>query len=501
MELPEALYYAAQSRQLDRVAIEERGIAGYELMQRAGAAAFSLLRARWPRARRVTVVCGPGNNGGDGYVIARLAAEAGLQAAVLVLGDPARLHGDALTARRAAMEHAGITGQPFNAEALQGSEVIVDAIFGTGLEREVTDEWRLAIDAINATPEAAVLAIDIPSGLHADSGRVLGVAVKAHVTISFIGLKAGLFTGRGRDYCGDIAFDNLGLPADLYDGIAPAARRISDRSLAGVLPHRRRSTHKGDVGHVAVIGGAPGMAGAACLAGEAAARTGAGLVTLVTHPTHAAYVSMVRSELLSHALAEGTALQAALRRATVIAIGPGLGQERWASSVLAGALDCRQPKVIDADALNLLAQEPQKRDDWILTPHPGEAARLLDATAAEVQAQRFDALRALLDRYGGVCVLKGAGTLIGQAGSSDIWLCDAGNPGMASGGMGDVLTGIVAALLAQRLDSFAAARLGVWLHATAADDAAKQDGEIGLLASDLLPFVRRRLNQLGAHAR
>lgn len=500
MELPEALYYAAQSRQLDRAAIEHRGIPGYALMQRAGAAAFALLRARWPRARQITVVCGPGNNGGDGYVIARLAAEAGLQPQVLALGDPASLRGDAQTAR-AAMEHVGLKPQPFVADALRGSEVIVDALFGTGLERDVSDEWRLAIEAINATAGAAVLAIDIPSGLHADSGRVLGAAVQADVTISFIGLKTGLFTGRGRDYCGDIAFDDLGVPADLYEEVKPAARRMSARSLRGLLARRPRSTHKGDAGHVAVIGGAPGMAGAARLAGEAAARAGAGLVTLVTHPAHAAYLSLARPELLTHALTDGTTVHAALRRATVLALGPGLGQDRWAREVLARVLDCPQPKVVDADALNLLAAEPLKRDDWILTPHPGEAARLLGTTTADVQAQRFDALAALLERYGGVCVLKGAGTLVGKEGASDVWLCDAGNPGMASGGMGDVLTGIVAALLAQRLPPFEAARLGVWVHATAADDVSKEDGEIGLLASDLLPFVRRRLNQLSAYAR
>jgi hydroxyethylthiazole kinase-like uncharacterized protein yjeF len=499
MELPEALYYAAQSRQLDRLAIDQRGIAGYVLMQRAGSAAFSLLRARWPRARRLTVVCGPGNNGGDGYVIARLAAEAGLQPQVLALGDVTRLRGDARTARTA-MEHAGVTAAPFTAEALPDSEVIVDALFGTGLEREITGEWHLAIEAINAS-RGAVLAIDIPSGLHADSGRVLGAAVHAHMTICFIGLKAGLFTGQGRDYCGDIAFDDLGVPADLYDEVPPAARRIGERSLTGLLPRRRRSTHKGDVGHVAVVGGAPGMAGAVRMAGEAAARTGAGLVTLMTHPTHAAHLSLSRPELLTHALVNSTGLHAALRRATVLAIGPGLGRERWAREVLAGALDCPQPKVVDADALNLLAAEPLKRHDWVLTPHPGEAARLLGTTVAEVQAQRFDALRALLERYGGVCVLKGAGTLVGKAGASDVWLCDVGNPGMASGGMGDVLTGIIAALVAQHLEPLAAARLGVWLHASAADDAAKHDGEIGLLASDLLPFVRHRLNQLSAYAR
>jgi NAD(P)H-hydrate epimerase len=497
MTLPEALYSAAQARQLDQIAIEHHSIAGYTLMQRAGEAAFRVLRRHWPRARRIMVVCGPGNNGGDGYVVARLAHSAGLQVQVLALADPMRLRGDAYTAREAA-QSAGVTIQGFEAARLRDSEVIVDALFGTGLERDVENEWREAIEAINAALGTPVLAIDIPSGLHADAGRVLGVAVRAQVTVTFIGLKTGLFTGHGRDYSGELVFDNLGVPAEVYGHVHSVARRLSARALVGLLPRRPRSLHKGRAGHVGVIGGSEGMAGAARLAGEAAARAGAGLTTLLTHPAHAAHLQLTRPELLTQPVADAAALRGAWGRITVLAIGPGLGQGRWARALLATALENPLPKVIDADGLNLIAADPLRRDDWILTPHPAEAARLLGIETREVQAQRFEALQALLERYGGICVLKGSGTLIGQSAGPDIWLCDAGNPGMASGGMGDVLTGMIAALLAQGLTPFDAARLAVWVHATAADDAAQTHGEIGLLASDLLPYARRRLNQLAA---
>ncbi len=497
MKLPQALYYAEQTRQLDKIAITQEGIPGSMLMCRAGQATFALLRQRYPRARIIAVVCGVGNNGGDGYVVARLAQQAGLMPVVLELGDPERRRGDARAAREK-MEAAGVRCHPFRASRLESAEVIVDALFGTGLEREVTDDWQVAIDAINAA-NVAVLAVDIPSGLHADSGRVLGAAVHADVTITFIGLKTGLFTGEGPGFRGHLVFDDLGVPTDVYRNVPPSALRITEQSLLSLAPRRRRTLHKGDVGHVVVIGGTEGMSGAVRLAGEAACRTGAGLVTVATHPTHAAYIASHRPELMSCGLREVRQLRAAIERATVIAVGPGLGREQWGRRMLATALESSKPLVVDADGLNLLAPDPMKRDDWVLTPHPGEAARLLKCTSAEVQAQRFDAVRSLAERFGGVIVLKGAGTLITESGDRDVWLCDAGNPGMASGGMGDVLTGIIAALLAQGLSRLDAARLGVWLHATAADDAARNNGEIGLLASDLLPLVRTRLNRLSIH--
>ncbi len=487
MTLPETLYSAAQTRQLDKIAIEREGIAGYTLMQNAGKAAFMLLRSRWPRARRVTVVCGPGNNGGDGYVVARLAHEAGLDTTVVALADRGRLRGDALKACQD-WEAIGLGVVPFSETQLKGSDVIVDALFGTGLERKIGDEWCKTIEVINAPPRIPVLAVDIPSGLHADSGRPLGAVVHADVTITFVGLKTGLFTGEGPDHCGEIVFNDLGVPSEVYAAVTPVARRLTARSLIGLFRRRRRSAHKGDLGHVAVIGGAEGMPGAVRLAGEAAYRAGAGLVTVATHPAHAADINCTRPELLVCAIEDARTLRAALQRATVIAVGPGLGQGDWGRMVLAVALESSVPKVVDADALNILAAEPDRRDDWILTPHPGEAARLLGITSVQVQAQRLDAVRALCERFGGVCVLKGAGTLIADSAEGSIWLCDAGNPGMASGGVGDVLTGLVAALLAQGLQSLAAARLGVWTHAVAGDDAAAQAGEIGLVASDLMPF-------------
>jgi NAD(P)H-hydrate epimerase len=497
MNLPQALYYAEQTRQLDEIAIRQEGIPGSTLMCRAGQATFALLRQRYPRARAIAVVCGVGNNGGDGYVVARLAQEAGLMPVVLELGDPGRRRGDARAAREK-MVTAGVRCCPFQASQLDSAEVIVDALFGTGLEREVTDDWRVVINAINMA-NAAVLAVDIPSGLHADSGRVLGVAVNADVTITFIGLKTGLFTGEGPSFRGHLVFDGLGVPPDIYRNVPPSALRIMEQSLWSLAPHRRRTLHKGDVGHVVVIGGTEGMGGAVRLAGAAACRTGAGLVTVATHPVHAAYISWNRPELMTYAASDVKQLRAAIERATVIAVGPGLGRERWGRRMLATALESNKRLVVDADGLNLLAPDPMKRDDWVLTPHPGEAARLLKCTSAKVQSQRFDAVRSLAERFGGVIVLKGAGTLIAKSGDRDVWLCDAGNPGMASGGMGDVLTGVIAALLAQGLSQLDAARLGVWLHATAADDAAHENGEIGLLASDLLPLVRTRLNRLSIH--
>jgi len=256
--------------------------------------------------------------------------------------------------------------------------------------------------------------------------------------------------------------------------------------------------HKGDAGHVLVIGGDRGMPGAARMAGEAAYRAGAGLVILATHPEHAAQISAARPELMTYGVESAADLRPLFARADVIAIGPGLGGGEWGRVLFGAVLDTRLPIVVDADALNSLAADPVMHDGWILTPHPGEAARLLGMSKEEVQADRFAAVREMVASYGGVCVLKGAGTLVASLYNGAIAVCDRGNPGMASGGMGDVLTGVIAGLRAQGLSSVDAARLGVWLHAAAGDDAAAT-GEIGLLASDLLPFIRARLNRLVDH--
>lgn len=271
------------------------------------------------------------------------------------------------------------------------------------------------------------------------------------------------------------------------------ARRLAAHRVASWLPQRPRDAHKGSAGHVLVVGGEHGMSGAARMAGEAAGRVGAGLVSIATREHHAAVLNTARPELLVSGCEDARALAALRSRATVVAVGPGLGTGSWGQAMWGAMLERRQPMVVDADALNLLAREPVSRDDWVLTPHPGEASRLLGCTVAEVQADRAAAVREIARRYGGVCVLKGAGSLVGTADAVP-WVCDRGNSGMASGGMGDVLTGVIAGLRAQGLDAAQAAAGGVWLHATAGDCAAADGGAVGMLATDLLPFLRRLIN-------
>lgn len=491
------LYTAAQARELDRIAIEEQGIPGHELMERAGLAAFQALRHTWPRLRSMSVFCGVGNNGGDGYVVARLAHEAGLKVTVWQLGDAQRIRGDALSAK-ARMEAVGLHTQPFDAKAAtsitQADEhVAVDGLLGTGLSGEVSGQWAEGIATINSlrASGAKVLALDIPSGLHADTGVALGShegpAVQAHVTVTFIGKKVGLVTGLGPDYCGHLVFDDLHVPETVYERQTPTAHGLSWAHMRNLLQPRRPSAHKGDFGHVLVIGGNCGMLGAARLAAEAALRTGAGLVSLATRPEHAVAIAAARPEIMCHGIEHIHELNPLLQKATVVAIGPGLGQDAWAQALLSTVLESHLPLVVDADALNLLALEPAKRDNWILTPHPGEAARLLNKSGAEVQADRLLAAKELQEALGGVVVLKGAGSVVTDG--EEAGICIGGNPGMASGGMGDVLTGVIASLVAQGMDLLQAAQLGVCLHAEAADRAAEQ-GERGLIASDLFSVIR-----------
>jgi len=485
--LPHALYRAEQIRELDRCAIQDHGIPGAELMERAGTAAYRLLRDRWPDARDLTLLCGTGNNGGDGYVVAHLARQAGLAIRVCQLGDASRLRGDA-QAKAKDYQDAGGSVESY-AGLPRRTDLIVDAIFGTGLERDVEGTWATAIDEINAQ-RAPKLAIDIPSGLHADTGQILGTAVLADATISFIGLKQGMFTGRGPDCCGQIRFDALQVPAVVYSREILSARRLDWPSQSGRLGRRAPSAHKGNFGHVLIVGGAPGFSGAPRMAGQGALRAGAGLVTVATHPEHAHLVNITQPELMCRSVTAAADLVPMLERATVIAVGPGLGQDQWGRELFEHVLQTDRPLVVDADGLNLLAAAPRAHSSWVLTPHPGEAARLLGSTTKEVQADRFASVRSLQERYGGVAVLKGAGTLIFGPSRKPPGVCDGGNPGMASGGTGDVLTGVIAALIAQGLSLEEAACFGVCLHAAAGDAAAAGGGERGMLASDLIAELR-----------
>ncbi len=364
-------------------------------------------------------------------------------------------------------------------------------MLGSGLERDVTGEFAVAVDAINEHP-APVMALDIPTGLHGDSGAVMGTAVHADLTVTFVGLKCGLFVGQGPECSGSVRFAGLGIPDAWREKCRPEFRLSTDGHLSQALPPRRRSAHKGDFGHVLVVGGGKGMPGAVRLCGEAALRSGAGLVSIATDPGHAAMIAAGRPELMPHAIENTGDLEPLLDRADVIAFGPGLGRSAWAGELFAAMAGDERPAVWDADALNWLAEKPGQAPHRVITPHPGEAGGLLGTSAADVQADRRKALGELQSRFGGVAVLKGAGSLVSAA-SGVPWLCGSGNPGMAAAGMGDVLTGIIAALLAQGLEPELAARIGVEVHARAGDQAAR-GGERGLMASDLLAELRGLVN-------
>jgi len=494
MNRPTAIYSAAQVRALDAYEIEQRGVPSFTLMTRAAERALRILRARWPQARRLAVVCGAGNNGGDGYVLARLARESALEVVVLAATPAEKLGGDA---HRAHCEWLAADGAAaaFSADALANAnaDVIVDGLLGTGLAGPPRPATLEVIRAINAA-RRPVLALDIPSGLDADSGAVHEAAVRAEVTVCFVGLKSGLFLGAGPDHTGEVLLEDLGVVAPASESFTPLLERIDAAELAQALPPRAREAHKGTHGRVLIIGGAAGMPGALRLSGEAALRSGAGLVTVAGLPANLIPVTATRPELIYLPAGEGADLGEAMDGARVVAIGPGLGRDAWARHLWTQVLRREEPVVVDADALNLLAEQPRKLpSSWILTPHPGEAGRLLGRDTAAVQSDRLGAVRELQKRYGAVVVLKGAGTLVASAGAASVALCERGNPGMATAGMGDVLTGVITALRSQIDDSARAARVGVLVHALAGDSAAKA-GQRGLIASDVIGELRGWVN-------
>ncbi len=485
------LYENRQIRLLEQLAIEA-GIDEYELMKRAGQAAFTVLSQRWPGAEKVIVCTGKGNNAGDGFEVARLAHDKQLSVVVYSIVDPKSLKGSALKAAETAIA-AGVEVKQYHPDLSLDADLIIDALLGSGLQGEVKEPFVSLINTIN-DGNVDILSLDVPSGIDIDTGCILGAAIDADLTVTFIGLKKGLYTRKGPGRCGVVVLKNLDLPSELFDKVPPVAAMIDWERVCNVLPRRGRDTHKGNYGHVLVIGGDYGMGGAVRMAAEGALRVGAGLVTVATRPEHVPVVSSSRPEIMCHQVADPDELDPLLEKVNMVVIGPGLGRTPWAEGLLQKVLLSSKPKLLDADALNLLSEQPSHCDNWILTPHPGEAARLLETSCQDLQCDRFVAITELQKKYGGVSVLKGAGTLV-KDDSDIISVCRAGNPGMASGGMGDVLSGIIGGLVAQGLDLVTAAEVGVYVHARAGDLAVEEGGgERGLLATDIFTHMRQLVN-------
>lgn len=516
-QLPERLYTADQVRAIDARAIAA-GTPGIVLMSRAARAVLDTL-LDWSasntasQANSICVLCGTGNNAGDGYLVARFALERGMTVTLFEVADPTRLSGDALLARNSALD-AGV--KPLDFEQLESSDLsvdmIVDALLGTGINGLVRPNYAKAIAKINAAA-VPVVAVDIPSGIVCDTGAVAGdEAVIADLTVSFIALKRGLFTGAAVDYVGKIVFASLDVDSEIDK---PAAHLLKLSEQVKKIPRRGRNAYKNQSGHLLVIGGDYGMAGAPLLAATAALRCGTGLVTVATRPEHIGAIVSRQPDLMAIGIEKTSALAKLIDRASAIVIGPGLGMGAWSQQLLQQIKQLSIPVLLDADALNLISANryflPQ--GPAVLTPHSGEAARLLAGAAnqtvdsnnqgigGEINANRFASIEALVNQYDKTVVLKGAGSLImsGDDQSTDRQfidnaVCPYGNPAMATAGMGDILSGVIGAWLAQGLNTHDAAELGVVLHAAAADLAVQQTGQYGLAASDMPAALRDVIN-------
>ncbi|RBP28364.1 NAD(P)H-hydrate epimerase [Marinobacter pelagius] len=500
--LPDDLYSADAVRQMDRYVIDELGVDGFELMQTAAHAAFRRLVRRWPDCGPVLVLCGAGNNGGDGYLVAANAKRHGLTVSCIAVAPTDKLSGDARKAWQKAVadgvevrELSGIDEAALDA-SFEHAGLIVDALLGTGVSGAPREPFAGVIARCNASG-VPVLAVDVPSGLDATTGVAGGDVVRATMTVTFIGLKSGLFTGQGPAVCGEVVFDSLGTENDIgASGQTPVGRLRHWESVGRWLPERAANAHKGRFGHVLIIAGDRGFGGAGLMAAEAAARSGAGLVSLATRPEHISAALARCPSVMVHGLIHGSELPPLLEAASVVVCGPGMGKSAWGQQMLQQVLASDKPRVLDADALNLMAARVAVPSEYqVLTPHPGEAARLLGCSVAEVEVDRMAAARKLQSIYGGVVLLKGAGTVI-ASGSQTVDIVSGSNPGMATGGMGDVLAGILGAMCGQLDDLARATILGACAHLAAADRASEARGYVGLIPTDVidsLPSVFRQI--------
>lgn len=534
--LPSLPLYGAQAlREMEASAISAAGGDAMLLMQRAGQAAWREVLAHWPDVHRIGVLCGPGNNGGDGWLLAFHARQSGRAVRVIQVQGHAPRGELAARARQQYVEAGGVV-ETFDG-GLPEVDLLVDALFGIGLDRAPDADVAAVIEQVNASG-VPVLALDVPSGLDADSGHAPGMVVCATRTLEFIAPHPGNRTGAAVDSVGTLSLATLEVDGDSLAAAAPAAGWLLPHVLADAFPPRMRNAHKGRHGHVLCVGGDHGAGGAILMCAEAALRSGAGLSSVLTRSAHVPAVLARRPECMVHAVddidasglgslpvaesvagaggmdmprsataappaaglaaARGAELPVAqarvFARADVIAVGPGLGTGEWGRALLAGAIAAGKPLVLDADALTLLAAGAVAlpSPDAVLTPHPGEAARLLSTDIPGIERDRIASARALAEHFACVVVLKGAGSIVAGPGRVPLVIA-AGNPGMAVGGMGDVLTGIIASLRGQGWPMFEAAALGALLHATAADHAAAA-GERGLLPTDLFPALRTLVN-------
>ena len=494
----EQLYTAQGCRDLDRIAIES-GQPGIELMRRAGRALHDQLLDGWPALARLSICCGRGNNAGDGYVVAMLARRHGIDVQLVQVGDPADLTGDAATARDDALATGVSVVRTDDGEVALNGEVIVDALLGTGIQGAPRPAYATLIERMNAAGKP-VVAVDVPSGVSADTGAAAGAAVRAGTTVTFIGRKIGLHTGAGAALAGRVVHADLGVGADVHRQVAGVDWLSFAALLESMpLPERDADAYKQALGHAVVVGGDESMGGAVAMAAEAVLRCGAGMVTVITRGSHRSAILARRPEVMVLDAEDAELVDDVLGKAAALIVGPGLGRRAWGERLFELALGVAKPTLIDADGLHWLAERadgvaPAVPAGTIITPHAAEAAALLAEPVAEVQADRLSSATRLAGLAGGVAVLKGAGSVIADAGGV-LGICAHGNPGMASAGMGDVLSGVIGALLAQGCGPAQAAALGTCLHSLAGDRAAAVTGEMSLLATDLIPQMVSLLKQ------
>jgi NAD(P)H-hydrate epimerase len=497
-DLPTAVYNTEQSRSIDQAIINQTSINSFELMQQAAQAVFRVIIKTFSQIKSLVVFCGSGNNAGDGYVLATIAKQHGFDVSVIAITAKDKLRADAHKAYMLA-EKAQITIEPYTQQLLT-ADLIVDALLGTGINGELRPPFAEVINYINAS-NIPVCAIDVPSGLSTDTGMATPIAVEATITICILSLKQGLLTAMAKDHTGRLIFADLDITATDY--LQPSSNRLDASNFTNIIHTRKHYSHKGTYGHLLISGGNHGMAGAVIMAAEAAICSGSGLVTVLTQPEHITALALRRPEIIT-----ATSIQEdTLITKQAIVLGPGLGKDSWALQLFKQIIaKAKAPLVIDADALTLLSDNLQILANYtgeiVLTPHPKEMSRILNISTNEINNNRFDAIKKLytmLETIASksksiVIVLKGSGTIVYDG--TEISICTAGNPGMATAGMGDVLSGVIGSLLATGITASIATKIAVLCHSQAADELATSQGYIGMLATEIIPIIRSQLNKI-----